>query len=148
MKACSRCKQVFEDTAFNWKFKHLKRATYCRECSREYIRDHYERNTEYYVKKAEKRNIREKIKQINYVGNYLLKHPCLDCGEKDIVVLEFDHKDKSVKSDEVSNLIKRKFPLRTIKEEIEKCEVRCANCHRRKTARENNNWKLTFASVA
>jgi hypothetical protein len=71
----------------------------------------------------------------DFVKQYLLKNPCVDCGESDVTVLEFDHsKQKGIKFKAVSSLMKARYPLEKIKEEIKKCEVRCANCHRRKTA--------------
>jgi len=64
--------------------------------------------------------------------NYLKKHQCVDCGEKDPVVLEFDHfKNKLI---EVSKLVGNVSPFKKMGDEIDKCEIRCANCHRRKTA--------------
>jgi hypothetical protein len=68
-----------------------------------------------------------------FVTNYLAAHPCVDCGEADVVVLDFDHV-RGEKVGVVSVLI-RKGSLSAIKAEIEKCEVRCANCHRRVTHR-------------
>lgn len=67
-----------------------------------------------------------------YVTNYLNSHPCIDCGEKDIEVLEFDHV-KGVKRKAISNLIMQSYSIETLIIEIDKCEVRCANCHRRIT---------------
>ena len=66
-----------------------------------------------------------------YMWDYLKNHPYVDCGEKDPVILEFDHiRDKLIA---VSGLI-RYASLNRVRTEIEKCEIRCANCHRRKTA--------------
>ena len=59
-------------------------------------------------------------------------NPCADCGERDPVVLEFDHlRDKTF--DIGSKLIHKAWPA--VLAEIAKCEVVCANCHRRRTAR-------------
>lgn len=69
-------------------------------------------------------------RNIWYVLSYLAAHPCVDCGEDDPVVLEFDH----VQTDKVasiSDLVHKGYKLELIVAEIEKCEVRCANCHRR-----------------
>lgn len=57
---------------------------------------------------------------------------CVDCGEKDLRVLDFDHV-RGVKRAVVSMLINRRSSVRRIYEEIDKCDVRCANCHRRTT---------------
>jgi len=63
---------------------------------------------------------------------YLSTHPCVDCGETDFRVLDFDHvSDKKLAN--VSNMVWKPSPLATIKKEIAKCEVRCANDHRRVT---------------
>jgi L-lysine 2,3-aminomutase len=71
--------------------------------------------------------------------DYLREHPCVDCGEDDIVVLEFDHlRDKSAN---VSAIMLQKNEWRRVLEEMAKCEVVCANCHRRRTARRANSYR-------
>jgi hypothetical protein len=66
-------------------------------------------------------------------------HPCADCGETDPLVLEFDHlSDKAFNV--CSGLADRNWE--TILAEIEKCEVVCANCHRRRTARRRRSYRL------
>jgi hypothetical protein len=62
------------------------------------------------------------------------------------VVLEFDHLDRKDKLMEVSKLVRLQRPWQIIFAEINKCQVRCANCHRRKTAREDG-WKLYLLSL-
>ena len=73
-----------------------------------------------------------RIRNSRYVFEYLKNHPCIDCGENDPVVLEFDHRKDKTKN--VSDLLRGSYSIERIKQEIEKCDVRCANCHRRKTA--------------
>lgn len=75
-----------------------------------------------------------------YVLAYLYDNPCVDCGEDDPVVLDFDH--RSGKRDSVSGLMGQGYTLATIKAEVAKCDVRCANCHRRKTAFDQRWWKI------
>jgi hypothetical protein len=70
----------------------------------------------------------------------LLTHPCVDCGESDPVVLEFDHVIGEKKHN-IAYLVRSGRNWRSITKEIQKCEVRCANCHRRATARRDGNWK-------
>jgi hypothetical protein len=65
---------------------------------------------------------------------YLLAHPCVDCGETDPVVLEFDHRGQKLFT--VSEVLHWHVRWEVIAAEIEKCEVRCANCHRRRHADE------------
>lgn len=69
------------------------------------------------------------------IYEYLSQHSCIDCGESDPIVLEFDHRDGEDKVECVSNLLYRFKRWESILKEIEKCEVRCANCHRRRTAK-------------
>src|SRR3989344_393054 len=138
---CQRCKPIAEFT-FKSKATGLRHSQ-CRECTRASLRVHYVKNKSYYLSKTKKRTEAK-----NYIYSYLLMHPCVDCGEKDPVVLEFDHKRDKVKA--VSQLIRKGCTLKVIKEEVGKCEVRCANCHRRKTA-EDFHWskkKINNALVA
>lgn len=65
-----------------------------------------------------------------YKREYLITHPCVDCGEPDLDVLEFDHIDPSTKEGVVNKL----YRLEEVKREIAKCDVRCCNCHRKRHA--------------
>ena len=66
------------------------------------------------------------------IVEYLLGHPCVDCGEEDVRVLDFDHIHES-KAFNISEFVGRGGSWQRIEAEIAKCVVRCANCHRRKT---------------
>ena len=65
--------------------------------------------------------------------DYFDTHPCVDCDEVDPVVLQFDH----VRGDKRFNISDRLHTLRwdRLLVEIAKCEVVCANCHMRRSAR-------------
>jgi hypothetical protein len=63
-----------------------------------------------------------------------MEHPCTDCGESDPVVLEFDHLDAGTKSFNIGQALPHRN-WESILEEIEKCEVVCRNCHRRRESR-------------
>jgi hypothetical protein len=56
-----------------------------------------------------------------------------DCGEGDPVVLDFDHVRGEKLFSVSKGLTDRSFD--TLVAEMAKCEVVCANCHRRRTAR-------------
>lgn len=136
MRKCTKCKIIKNENQFNFKVKSLNILQYqCKECTRQLIKNHYNKNKNYYLEKTQRRNLELKSIMHNFIKEYLLKNPCVDCNESDITVLEFDHsKNKDIKFKAVSSLMKSRYPLEKVKEEIEKCEVRCANCHRRKTA--------------
>lgn len=75
--------------------------------------------------------------------NYLLTHPCVDCGETDPRVLDFDHV-RDTKKFGISRAVAGSHrSWNTILTEIAKCDVRCANDHRRRTA-ERGGFYLQF----
>ncbi len=70
-----------------------------------------------------------------YIKNYISTHPCIDCGEKDPRVLEFDHRDNKILT--ISQAM-WKMNFEELKEEIAKCDIRCANDHKRKHYLDNS----------
>jgi len=66
-----------------------------------------------------------------FLIEYFASHPCVDCGESDPVVLEFDHLEE--KSFNIAKGL-RDRSWEALVTEIAKCDVVCANCHRRRTA--------------
>lgn len=63
---------------------------------------------------------------------YLRCHPCVDCGERNVIVLDFDHV-RGKKEFNIGTSVSSRKCWTKIEEEIKKCDVRCANCHRIKT---------------
>ncbi len=111
----------------------------CFICQRGKMREHYSRNVSYYVAKAARRNKEENLRQREWIKDYLLSHPCVDCGEGDLRCLQFDHV-VGEKLLNVGAMLGGKFSMEKIRAEIEKCVVRCANCHQRKTAADFDWW--------
>ena len=73
----------------------------------------------------------------DYVYNYLLTHPCVECGESDVRVLEFHHVgDKDMA---VAAMVSAGYSVERIQREINACKVLCANCHRKITV-EERGW--------
>lgn len=111
----------------------------CKTCTAEVSKKHYENN-----KEKIKQRTRDRVKRIKplarQIALHYLKDGCVDCGEKDIVVLHFDHqRDKKY---EIARMINEAYSLDKLEEELQKCEVRCANCHIRKTAKDFNWWRI------
>ena len=140
MKVCSRCKikKSLEEFVKN-KSKPDGYSTYCKSCKR--IKD----NESYRTSQARRDNIR-RIRETAtdkldvYLIEYLLSHPCVDCGNKDIRVLEFDHVDNN-KEYNISIMRRNKVSVEKIGKEISKCEVRCSNCHKIRHSVEKNDWR-------
>ena len=79
-----------------------------------------------------------------WMADYLLDHPCVDCGEADIRVLDFDHVDPTTKFGNVTTMVFSLFSQQRIQAELAKCVIRCANCHRRKEASTRLFWRHTW----
>ena len=79
-----------------------------------------------------------------HILDVLRRHPCVDCGERDTVVLEFDH--VGTKRAAVTQLAWHGCSLATIDKEVRECEVRCANCHRRITAMRADHFRFRVLS--
>jgi hypothetical protein len=83
-------------------------------------------------------------RNISYLLEFLRRHPCVDCDERDPVVLEFDH--IGPKRAPVTQLAWHGCSLATIDSEIRQCEVRCANCHRWMTAMRADHFRFRVLS--
>lgn len=75
------------------------------------------------------------------IAQYLDEHHCVDCGEADIRVLDFDHRPGVKKQYDIARMITQGIGWERIQAEIAKCDVRCANCHRRRTAERGGQWR-------
>ena len=145
-KRCSHCRLYKRFEGFAWRNKaDGKLAPFCRVCQKEYNRKHYLANKELYIRRAEESNRKTRLERTKKLLAYLDQHPCLDCGEADPIVLEFDHlRDKEFNI--ATALTCRRWE--TVLAEIAKCEVVCANCHRRRTARRRATVKLLLIEEA
>lgn len=113
--------------------------SYCRMCSNAHGRVYYRANQKRMVKQIKQ----SAIKRIRTIRQYLYDltyaSGCIDCGENNPVVLEFDHRCDKIKN--ISILVHAGQSLTSIKKEVAKCDIRCANCHRKKTAVDFNWYK-------
>lgn len=126
MKVCGNCRKEKTIDEFNVKKGNL-RQSYCKDCQKILKHLWYLNNREKVISLSKNR----KIVNQQFILRYLQEHPCVDCGEIDVVVLEFDHqRDKTAN---VTVMVREGWSLESIINEISKCEVVCANCHKRRT---------------
>ena len=143
MHECSRCHLRKPETDFHKKKGRIKGIQdICKGCRQDYQKEWYKNNKPAQIKAASER--RDAVARINQalVIKYLQEHPCVDCGEKDIVVLQFDHV-RGEKEYDISRMI-RNFPWHRILTELEKCDVRCANDHVRRTSKIQKSYRCAL----
>lgn len=128
---CTTCERWKEADAFAPSF--LRRASkICRACKADYNRRWYARNKQAH-KQDVRRNNRRYLARAQALLLELKSRPCADCGGRfPAVAMDFDHVS-GTKREIVSRL--KLHSLARLREEIAKCEVVCAVCHRIRTAR-------------
>ena len=99
---------------------------------------HYEANKEKIKARSKKKNRENRKRNKGYIFFVKTLHSCIDCGEDNPLVLEFDHV-RGEKKANVSDMGNQAYSIKTIQKEIEKCEIRCANCHRIATYNRRKN---------
>lgn len=131
VKTCYKCKRELPVSAFA---RNASRAdglqSQCRECKNVYSAQHHRLNADRIRegRRARRERLREKVRI------YKSARPCMDCGKSyPHYVMDFDHRDPSAKISEIANMLKDCRPWVIILEEIEKCDLVCANCHRVRT---------------
>jgi hypothetical protein len=135
MKRCSRCGiEKPHDQFHRNSLREDGLQSYCKLCKKGIDAEIYARGGEEYKRHKRLRQRAISNRNARLVFGYLQQHPCVDCGDADPTVLEFDHV-RGEKKHNIADLIRRYGSWDTIRAEIEKCEVRCANCHRRATAK-------------
>ena len=134
-KRCTRCGEAKGLEAFARRGPG-RCQSWCRECVSARDRARYQADAT--RREAVRQSGRDnRSRNRAFVRAHLSAHPCVDCGESDLAVLDFDHVG-GTKEVTVSLLLGAS--IERLKAEIAKCEVRCGNCHRRKTVRECNWW--------
>ena len=139
---CNKCGLIKVESEFPFRSlaKNIRKKM-CKECLRPNGKAHYLRYKDYYIEKSRRRMLAIRSELRVNVFAYLSEHPCVDCGEADVVVLEFDHV-KGIKKGNISAMMQQGFSWEAVLEEINKCEVRCANCHRRATYRRAKSYRF------
>src|SRR5215210_1805879 len=91
-RTCTKCflQKPIED--FPWKYKDLdKRHTVCKECYAKRSNEWYQDNKTAHIQNVMENKVADRVRARQFIADYLSTHPCVDCGETDPVVLEFDY---------------------------------------------------------
>lgn len=111
-KICTKCGRELPLDQFHWRDKKKgTRRSECKDCHTGYMKQRY----------AEKQNIIEEQKA---------QQKCLKCGESRGYVLDYHHINPNNKETDISHMLSNRSNLKDIQNEIAKCIVLCANCHR------------------
>lgn len=121
MKICSRCKAEKSLEEFHRRGTGYQSA--CMVCHRQYVKNHYTTNRDYYLEKSAKQT-RETRAWLQSLKESL---PCTDCGEFfPYYVTQFDH----VRGEKEFNISgSHRKGQKAVLSEIQKCDLVCANCH-------------------
>lgn len=125
-KQCTKCGKILPITQFNWRNKAKgTRRSECKNCHSEYMKQKYQ----------EKKNIVQEIKS---------SCSCAKCGQTRGYVLDFHHIDPNEKNDNIARLTSNNSKLDKVYDEMKKCIVLCANCHREFHYLQQRNEELTI----
>ena len=137
---CKQC-QIEKDVSEFSKAKTNPYREYqnnCKKCQAANAREHYKKNKAKKVAQTQLWNETARDRNYKFLFKWMSRFAkCVDCGFDDIRALEFDHV-RGEKYKGVKDMCNKTAAISTIKEEIRKCEIRCANCHRIKTQKQFN----------
>ena len=140
-KKCNVCKKLKPLSSFNKRLekgREDKPKFRCKTCDTEYQREYRERNR----KKHYEAGRRRKEERKRWFNEVVKNKPCVDCGGSfPSCCMDFDHKPGFEKKATLATLVGDGYPEKTILEEVAKCDIVCANCHRIRTRdRGWNQW--------
>jgi hypothetical protein len=129
VKFCPSCKQhrpLIEFAKNATKKDGLQSS--CKSCRVVYGRVRYQKEKERYKERNRKLRLRNQLA----IYEYLVDKKCADCPITDPLLLTFDHV-RGKKLGNISDMAKQSWGLKAIFDEVAKCEIRCFNCHMKKT---------------
>ena len=111
-KICTKCGKELSLDQFNWRDKSKgTRRSECKTCHNNYMKQKYK----------EKQVVVQELKA---------QCSCAKCGDKRGYVLDYHHINPNEKEEGVARMVSNNYTLNKVYNEIEKCVVLCANCHR------------------
>ena len=113
----------------------------CRVCSNDRSKLYYSENTDKHKREVSERTRKVVAKHRKRYYNILKNSSCTDCGTTGVMILEFDHNDDVDKLGTIGAMVHSGCSWKKIEVEMSKCEIKCANCHRERTARQFSWYK-------
>lgn len=111
-KICTKCGRELPIDQFNFRNKAKgTRRSECKECHTAYMKQKYQ----------EKKNEIQELKS---------QYSCAKCGDTRGYVLDFHHINPAEKENTIARMTSNNYELTKVYDEIKKCIVLCANCHR------------------
>jgi len=140
-KICNKCgieKSVEEFAKKKPKKEGWSNVYYiCRKCHAESCRTYFNKNYDYHYNTMVKR--RAAISK--WFKEFRLTLKCEECGENHPACIDFHHKDGSKKRDNICSMVLKGFSKESIIREIQKCQILCANCHRKLHFGNNHDYR-------
>jgi len=132
-KYCSKCQEVKEFSEF-YKSKRTKDGLhgYCKVCDKKRRGEWYAKNKNLVLE----RQRLQRIEQREWFNDLKSKLKCEICEEQHPAIIDFHHRDPKEKKFSLGN--HRSYTKKGILEEMRKCDILCANCHRKLHWEENN----------
>lgn len=132
MKKCFKCQETKPISEFSKNRKQKDGLqTSCKICSSKQMKESYKNKSDYYKSYSVQNRVSYQEKARDFINDIKKTLSCSRCGfsGKDYPkVLDFHHRNPDTKSFELAKGCVYSFDK--IKEEIDKCDVLCANCHR------------------
>lgn len=130
-RRCSKCGEKKPPDEFNYKNRQSGLLhSYCRSCDNAANKEWYAENRDAAKKRIYARKREVRAENISKLSKLKTDAGCIDCGYSGHAeALDFDH-ISGEKKDAVSRLASQGYSWEVLEEEIAKCEIRCANCHR------------------
>ena len=125
-KKCRICNKNKPINDFDWKIKNVRKRNRCKRCWKIYRDKHYVDNKQYYITKS--REYKRKTRK--WLNEFKEKLSCV-CGENHVSCLDFHHRCNMKKDISISTAVNKGWSQESIKKELKKCDVLCANCHRK-----------------
>lgn len=131
MKYCSRCDTTKDLSGFHRRGNGYQ--PICKSCRKLNDAKFYKDNKKRIIALKKKRRLEKLVWYFS-----LKQNPCVDCGVMfHPTAMQWDHRDKLDKILDVSAMLNLGKSKKLILKEIEKCDLRCANCHAVKSWKES-----------